>query len=266
MDKNYRSRDPRFFEDRDQITRTAAEAVVPLMVQWFSPRSVIDLGCGVGTWLKVFAEHGIERIHGVEGTEVDPADLKIPVETFERYDLSRAYQRDQQYDLAMSLEVAEHIPPESADGFVDSLVGLAPVVLFSAAVPGQGGIHHVNEQWPDYWVSKFDTRGYRVIDAIRPRIWRREDLKGWYRQNMLLFVADQILESSEELKQERANTRMEQLNLVHPQILEWKIGSHAQEVRRLKEMTLGKVLRLLPGLVRQSVAVRWRRLTGRESV
>ena len=70
------------------------------------------------------------------------------------------------------LEVAEHIPPECADIFVESLTwGLAPVIMFSAAVPGQGGTLHLNEQWPAYWASKFAQHGYVLIDCLRPQLW-----------------------------------------------------------------------------------------------
>src|SRR5208283_2885437 len=90
--------------------------------------------------------------------------------------------------LAMSLEVAEHLPPQSAKGFVDCLTRLAPVVLFSAAIPFQGENHHVNKQWPDYWVALFKADDYLPIDCIRGKIWGNDRVDYWYAQNMILFV------------------------------------------------------------------------------
>src|ERR1051326_3058645 len=90
---------------------------------------------------------------------------------------------------AISLEVAEHLPEASAQGFVASLTRLAPVVLFSAAVPLQGGAEHVNEQWQEYWRSKFSELDYVACDAIRPVIWGNEDVFTYYQQNILVYVA-----------------------------------------------------------------------------
>ena len=96
---------------------------------------------------------------------------------------------EERFDLAITLEVAEHLPPERAAGFVEELCTLAPIVLFSAAIPDQGGTHHLNEQWPEYWVAEFSRLNYRPIDAIRPRIWTDPEIYWWYRQNCLLFVS-----------------------------------------------------------------------------
>ena len=94
------------------------------------------------------------------------------------------------FDLAISMEVAEHLPERCAEPFVESLTRLADVVLFSAAVPFQGGIGHVNEQWGSYWVALFRNRGYTAVDIIRKRIWNDDQIPYWYRQNTLLFVKD----------------------------------------------------------------------------
>ncbi len=262
-DSSYKQHDPRFFQDRDRITRYAAETIIPLVLERVEVRSVIDVGCGVGTWLAVFRERGIERIYGVEGTETDPELLQIPESCFERFDLSRPFPVRERYDLAMSLEVGEHLPPESAHGFVASLVELAPVVLFSAAIPGQGGIHHVNEQWPGYWVELFQAHDYLVMDPIRPRIWADGNIKAWYRQNILLFAHADVVAANPRLQQARQQTRHEQLDLVHPQMLQWKLGDHRRWLHEARNPTLGQVARMLPRLVRQSLASRIGRLLGR---
>jgi hypothetical protein len=86
----------------------------------------------------------------------------------------------------VSLEVAEHLPESRAASFVADLCRLAPVVLFSAAIPGQGGTGHVNEQWPGYWADLFGARGYSVSGALRWRIWNDCRVCNWYSQNMLV--------------------------------------------------------------------------------
>jgi len=120
------------------------------------------------------------------------------------------------FDLAMSLEVAEHLPPASAPVLVDSLVSHAPVVMFSAAIPFQGGEHHVNEQWPEYWASLFHERGFWVVDCLRREIWSHPAVNWWYAQNLLLFVEAEYLRNHPRLLREHALTGRRQLSLVHP--------------------------------------------------
>jgi hypothetical protein len=90
------------------------------------------------------------------------------------------------FDLAVCLEVAEHLPPERAASFIAELCHLAPVVLFSAAIPGQGGHHHLNEQPIGYWNHQFNTHGYECSGALRWAVWDNPDVENWYRQNLLV--------------------------------------------------------------------------------
>lgn len=165
-------------------------------MQWIAPSRVVDLGCGRGTWLKVFAEQGGQDICGVDGPWMDPDQLEIPRDCFVAHDLSAAAPPvEGPYDLAVSLEVAEHLPPPAATRFVDTLTALAPVVLFSAAIPGQGGVEHQNEQWPAYWADRFASKGYTAVDVLRPRIWMDDQVEWWYAQNAMLYVAHDRLDA-----------------------------------------------------------------------
>src|SRR5688572_7786920 len=152
---------------RDGAFRSA-QVIIPRTLDMCGPqaiRRVIDVGCGIGTWLRVCLEHGVSDIKGLDGDYVDGSALEIPEGTFQATDLNGPVQPDAQWDLAMSLEVGEHLRPESAPGLVHLLTGLAPVVLFSAAIPGQGGVDHVNEQWPHYWAALFADEHYAAIDC-----------------------------------------------------------------------------------------------------
>jgi cyclopropane fatty-acyl-phospholipid synthase-like methyltransferase len=207
-----------FYKKHQDQSRRSAKEVVPLVVDLIQPKHVIDVGCGIGTWLSVFRECGIEEVFGVDGDWVNNEEmLEIPKARFRSFDLKEPLYLDRQFDLVVSLEVAEHLPPECAETFIDSLSRLGPVVLFSAAIPYQGGTHHVNEQWPEYWAQYFRDRAYEVIDCIRRKIWHNDDVEWFYAQNMLLFVRMDYLESHPSLKRKFENTTPSALSIVHPQ-------------------------------------------------
>lgn len=213
--------------------------MVPLVMDLIEPRSVVDVGCGLGSWLAEFIEQGIEDVVGVDGPGVPRHALEIPEECFLAADLSQPLDVGRQFDLVLSLEVAEHLPPESAETFVDSLTRLGDAVMFSAAIPFQGGTHHVNEQWPDYWADLFVGRDYVTIDCIRSRIWQDELVEWWYAQNSLLFATRQFLADRPHLKVEAEATSHSQLSLVHPRKYlsvvdeEMKIRLAAREIASL---------------------------------
>jgi SAM-dependent methyltransferase len=180
---------PEFYADRHQRTVHAARAVLAVVSEVLPPiRSAVDLGCGVGTWLSVLAENGVAEVLGVDGAWVTRDRLEIPPSAFLEADLTAPIQVGRRFDLAISLEVAEHLPASCADRFVSSLADLSDFILFSAAVPFQGGVHHVNEQWPEYWAERFRRLGYVPWDSIRHRIWHDPLIPVWYRQNVVLFV------------------------------------------------------------------------------
>src|ERR1700730_5552918 len=128
----------------------AAGLIVPLLVESYRPQSVLDVGCGMGAWLKIFSEQGVSDYLGLDGAYVDRSKLYIPIQHFEACDLKNPPTLNRKFDLACCLEVAEHLAPESAPALIDYLVTQAPVVLFSAAIPGQPGTNHVNCQWQSY--------------------------------------------------------------------------------------------------------------------
>jgi SAM-dependent methyltransferase len=187
LDQTY---DAHFYEDLASEVRGSAEVIVPIVVDLLRPQSVLDIGCGRGTWLDVFRRHGVTDVVGVDGAHVARDDLEIPPDAFIAHDLREPVALDRRFDLAVSLEVAEHLAPVAAAGFVASLVAHAPAVLFSAAIPFQGGAGHVHERWPSYWADVFQSHGYVALDIVRPAVWHDERVAFWYAQNTLLYVRD----------------------------------------------------------------------------
>jgi len=168
--------------------RRAPERVVPRLVELFAPASVVDVGCGLGTWLAGFRDRGVTRLLGIDQSL--SGEFLLGPAQFRAADFTRDLNSETTFDLALCLEVAEHLPQEAADRFVESLCRLAPTIVFSAAIPGQGGDGHCNEQWPAYWWNKFAKRGYAGSDALRWEFWDDGEIDCWYRQNLLVFSRD----------------------------------------------------------------------------
>lgn len=206
-----------FFDRLHEGALHSAQVIVPLVQRLVEPTSVVDVGCALGTWLSVFRTLGVHDVVGVDGAYVNRAALDIPGECFHPADIGYPLHLGRRFDLAMSLEVAEHLPESAAEGFIDSLTALAPVILFSAAIPNQGGTNHLNEQWPEYWAERFGARGYLPVDCVRPMIWGHyPEVEWWYIQNTLVFATESSLRTNARLGRAFTSSRGVQLSMVHP--------------------------------------------------
>ena len=174
-----------FYSNRHENTVYAAEKIIQILTDYIKPKSVVDVGCGTGTFLSVFHKNGVTDITGIDGDWIDRKLIEIPRKKFMPHDLTIDLHLPRRFDLAMSLEVAEHLT--DGEKFANLLTLLSDDILFSAAIPFQGGNNHVNEQWQSYWVEQFNKRGYHVYDFIRPIIWDDDQIPYWYRQNILFY-------------------------------------------------------------------------------
>lgn len=212
-----------FYDSLDETSLPSARHVVPMVLDLVPAKTVIDLGCGNGSWLRAFRENKVERVHGVDGPWIEESQLHIPAECFQRAALAEGVQVDDKFDLSMSLEVAEHFHEERAASFVADLCSLAPVVLFSAAIPEQGGVNHFNEQWPGYWQELFARQGFECVDVLRMRLWNAPEVTWWYKQNILLFATPQALQDNPKLGEAYkhcATSGAPVPSLVHPEMFE----------------------------------------------
>lgn len=194
--------------------KQSALRILGALFEYVRPGATLDVGCGLGTWLRAASELGATEIQGLEGSWLDTRLLQIEPARVKIVDLEPGFDLGRRYDLAICLEVAEHLSPAAAGPLVKSLAAHADIVLFSAAIPFQGGHHHVNEQFPDYWSERFASHGFRAIDCLRPRIWNDEEILWWFRQNVLVFAHERAIQASERLQQELSNTQ--RLSVVHP--------------------------------------------------
>ena len=171
----------------------SAQILLPLVARSFAVGSVVDFGAGQGAWLSVWRELGAGDVVGVDGDYVNRSALLIPHDRFVPADLTRPIRLNRTFDLVQSLEVAEHLPPHAASTFIDNLVAHGRIVLFSAAAPGQGGEHHVNERPYTSWRDLFQERHYTAIDMIRPVLARDPRVEPWYRYNSFVFVHNDLV-------------------------------------------------------------------------
>jgi SAM-dependent methyltransferase len=249
MFRNLYSR--RFFAHLRDGSLGSARALVPIVLDIHPARCVVDVGCGIGGWVKAFGEHGVNAI-GIDGDYVERQQLLIAEQYFIAQDLNRELDVAElcrrygdkgsgRFDLAISLEVAEHLEPERSDSLVRDLCALADVILFAAAIPFQGGAGHINERWQSWWARKFSENGFAAFDVLRRDIWSRRDIAWWYKQNTIFYV-NQNSAAHERFAARFMLPADRMFDLVHPEVFRGKVA-------RLKN---GNVVQKLFNAFRQS--------------
>lgn len=256
--------DGAFYENQVTGSERSARVILPLIYAVYQPGSVIDIGCGQGAWLAVAGALGSTDLTGVDGAWVDTTRLRHPAIRFKPADLGGVIPVTARHDLCMSLEVAEHLPSEQADRFVDALCGSSDVVLFSAAVRFQGGTAHVNERRASYWAERFADRGYDCVDLVRGAVWNDERVEWWYRQNALVFVKRGTAVAQRLLAAPRPTPP---LDLVHPEAFESKMAyllpfTIDRSSTRMNT-TVRAVLAVLGGLVAAALVITMIEFIGR---
>jgi SAM-dependent methyltransferase len=221
----------------------SARRITGLVVDLVHPASVLDLGCSQGGWLRAFHDTcGISDLTGVDGEWVDLSRFACPTARFVAHDLNQPIDLGRQFDLVVSVEVAEHLRPESADGIVDSIARHGKVVAFSAAIPYQGGQNHLNEQWPGYWVERFRQRHFLPVDCFRRTIWDDDHILWWYAQNLLLFVHENRADAFRDIRGFN-----EAPALVHPKLHTDNSNRADLRTRPARALASALLRRFLPG-------------------
>jgi SAM-dependent methyltransferase len=191
---------PEFFDYIEAGSRRSANLVVPVLLNKLLPRSVLDVGCGRGNWLAEWHANGVKECHGIDGSYVEKKHLHFEAINFHPHELSKPVDLKRKFDLVQSLEVAEHLPKSASETFVDTLTRHGDIILFSAAVKGQGGEDHINEQPISFWKTLFEDRGYVAFDCLRYEIYSDLQIEPWYRYNPIIYIKDSaIITLSEEM-------------------------------------------------------------------
>lgn len=247
--------DRAFYDEQFDGSLSSARVLVGLLANWLRPKSVLDIGCGRGAWLKAWHEQGARTLVGLDGPWNDGADMVEAAIEFRATNLEHPLSKIEPFDLAMSIEVVEHLSPEAGLAVVDSLTAAASVILFSAAFSGQGGVNHLHERYHSYWGKLFRERGFSSFDAFRPRVWSDARVAPWHRANVFLHVRN-----GHDLVRELASHGITPLvdlsfmDAVHPWLYErWRahelsVGSH---VRAIGPGLMRALRRRLPGAARR---------------
>ena len=202
--------------------------VLPFVFNYIFPKSIVDIGCGNGSWLEAAKILGIKNVKGVDGIKADKNDLLIEEFEFLLHDLTTPLALNKKFDLAISLEVAEHLPESASDTFIANICRHSDVVLFSAAIPNQGGQFHINEQWPEYWHLKFKVHGFFAYDILRQEFWDHKNVLWWYSQNMIIYAKENAFDQNM-----APNKKVN--GLVHPGSYNRKIN-HPRHIKSNKEL------------------------------
>jgi len=175
------------------------------------PTSILDVGGGDGSWLAAAEKVGEDKcstLRLLEGNWVSTKSLRSSKIFFLPSDLNEPITQSSKFDLVFCLEVLEHLSPERGLVLIKELTEASDKVLFSAAIPGQGGTHHINEQWQSHWANEFAKYGFFTSDLIRPKIWEDPAIEWWYRQNIFLY----------ERGAQKISSNI--LDIAHPKLLE----------------------------------------------
>ena len=229
-----------FFAQRRALALQSAERVLDILWPIVPAQSALDVGCASGIWLAEAKRRGATTIQGIDGPWVPLDQLEIDREEFYAHDLGQSFPAGfAKYDVAFCIEVAEHLPVSASDSLIEFLTCRVDVVLFSAAIPGQGGTGHINEQCQSYWQHKFLSCGFACFDLIRPQVWGQESVNVIYKQNMLVYVREGS-QSFDRIKHSKigleALTLPYDLDRVHPDLFERRMKKH----ERLRKRGLGK--------------------------
>lgn len=180
-----------YYIEVEAHARKASATISASIMADLKPRSVIDVGCGTGALLEALRDRGCE-VFGLEYAEAGLALCRSRKLDVRKFDLERdTFDGGRTFDVALSTEVAEHLPERCADRYIGLLTKAAPQIVFTAAFPGQGGRDHVNEQPAPYWIDKFSALGFTFNEPLSQgwrRQWKEADIAPWYWMNAMIFA------------------------------------------------------------------------------
>lgn len=238
----------KFYLEQRQSSYNAAVKFIGRIAEFFIPDSVVDIGCGVGNWLDACSELGVKDLLGVDGHWVKE-EFKVKEQMqFICVDLEYGVPEiNKRFDLAICVEVLEHISDLAGEKVLDFLVKSSDVILFSSAFKSQGGVHHINEQLHSYWAEKFAKKGFIPFDLFRPILSGDPDIPFWYQQNSFLYCRSGSLAWQMLLKSGQSPiSNFAYMDMVHPALFKRQVEENRNvPIRRLFSELFLKIIKKL---------------------
>jgi SAM-dependent methyltransferase len=238
-----------YYEQIHKSSQDSANEIAPIIYDMFHPTSVLDVGCGLGEWLAAFKHLGVQNILGIDFGEVSSNQRYISPCEFKKNNLETPFLLSDKYDITLCLEVAEHLSKDFSTQLVENLTKSSNIIVFSAAVPFQGGVGHLNERPASYWMNIFNAFHFAVLDIIRPQIWDNPNIAFWYKQNILVFTHQDILSSMmDEFSHIKTNPIYDIIHLDMVKNLDFQRKVELENIKKQYQNQIKKIIEEQSGL------------------
>lgn len=216
-----------FYDKHYEGSYQSAYIILSYIKNYLKVNSIIDFGCGAGTWCLAAKNLGVSMIYGIDSNSLSRAQSNDCTINYIQSDIGKKMPLLPKFDLTISVEVGEHISENDSDAYITNLVNASNIILFSAAVPGQEGLHHINEQPLSYWVKKFKKHHFELVDSLRGVFWNNSSVEIWYRNNIVFFAH----EESVSWLTNALPKPQPIVDFIHPQLFERKIIKYKGNLR-----------------------------------
>ncbi|EKD25752.1 MAG: hypothetical protein ACD_79C01527G0010 [uncultured bacterium] len=178
------------FATQNFRNKTWTEDFCDFVLKTFKPESVIDFGCGTGDILAPFEKRNL-NVLGIDGSFSNKKYSHIRKENFQIFDIREKYPNKNKYDLCICMEVAEHIDEKYSETLIHNITNSAPILIFTAAGPGQEGNDHCNLQPKSWWMEKLRKYDFEYDDNLTNdfilHMSNMNDVQSWYIENLMIY-------------------------------------------------------------------------------
>lgn len=189
------------FGDIEKRKANAHKVLKPVFNILGVPASLLDIGGGAGSWCATAKDLGVQRVCLVDACPPNQVIPELSHDEQVQANLEAGIPNMGRFDLAICIEVIEHLTDDAANRLIGQMASCTNFVLFSAAIPGQGGIGHISERFHDYWHAKFSLFQFETYDVVRPMLISSSDIASIHRQNLFLYAKKGCAHSLADLPQ-----------------------------------------------------------------